>query len=82
MRLMACCPPGTTTMSEGDECSCVGEIGQDLGIAASTLSHHMKELRQAGLVVMKRNGQNMECWMNPAILQELSRFFSEEHGVE
>ena len=28
-------------------CACVGDIGQFLGIVPSTISHHLKELRQA-----------------------------------
>ena len=67
--LATCCKPGTVTSisaetaSEG--CACVGELGKDLDIVASTISHHMKELRQAGLVRMERRGQRIECWIDP-----------------
>ena len=56
-------------------CACVGELGQDLGIVASTISHHIKELRQAGLIRMERRGQKMECWIDPETLSALRDFF-------
>ena len=53
MRLTSCCLPGTVTSinpGTGEAgCACVGELGQDLDIVPSTISHHIKELRQAGL---------------------------------
>ena len=42
----------------------VGELGEDLNIAPSTVSHHIKELRQAGIIVVERRGKNIECWVN------------------
>ena len=79
MKLTSCCEPGTvasinnTTGETG--CACVGELGRDLGIVASTISHHIKELRQAGLIRMERRGQNMECWIDPKTLTALREFF-------
>ena len=80
LRLVSCCQPGTlTTIKENVEpenCACVGELGQDLGIVPSTISHHIKELRQAGLIRMERNGQKIECSMDPDVLAAIQRFFS------
>jgi ArsR family transcriptional regulator len=80
MRLITCCKPGTVTSISADTtsqgCACVGELGKDLNIVASTISHHMKELRQAGLVRMERRGQRIECWIDPETLASLQGFFS------
>ena len=79
MRLITCCKPGTVTSisadSEAQGCACVGELGKDLNIVASTISHHMKELRQAGLVRMERRGQRIECWIDTKTLENLQSFF-------
>jgi ArsR family transcriptional regulator len=80
MRLTACCLPGTVTSihpGTGEAgCACVGELGKDLDIVPSTISHHIRELRQAGLIRMKRRGQKMECWIDPETLKALQSFFS------
>ena len=80
MRLTSCCLPGTVTSinpGTGEAgCACVGELGQDLEIVPSTISHHIKELRRAGLIRMERRGQKMECWIDPATLTALKEFFS------
>ncbi|MBT8372326.1 MAG: helix-turn-helix domain-containing protein [Deltaproteobacteria bacterium] len=80
LRLCSCCQPGTLTSinpsTELEGCACVGELGQDLGIVASTISHHIKELKQAGLIRMERRGQKIECWVDPATLSTLQEFFT------
>jgi ArsR family transcriptional regulator len=42
----------------------------------STISHHLKELRQAGLIQMERRGQKMECWIDPNTVKAMGAFFS------
>ena len=78
--LATCCKPGTVTSISANKtsqgCACVGELGKDLDIVASTISHHMKELRQAGLVRMERRGQRIECWIDPETLADLQGFFT------
>jgi ArsR family transcriptional regulator len=54
----------------------VGELSDDLELAPSTISHHLKELNRAGLIEMERQGKNVMCWIEPAILEELGNFFS------
>ena len=79
MRLTSCCQPGTVASINSSTrevgCACVGELGQNLGIVASTISHHIKELRRAGLIRMERRGQKMECWIDPKTLTALRDFF-------
>jgi DNA-binding transcriptional ArsR family regulator len=43
----------------GPEGAAAGEIAEALGIAPATLSFHLKELRQAGLVQMRRDGRSL-----------------------
>ena len=79
LRLAACCRPGTCC--DGGPRECVGSLGKDLGIAASTVSHHLKELNRAGLIHMARSGQTVECWVEPETLDGLSGFFREADGT-
>ncbi len=44
---------------EGPDGIPAGEIGNRLGIAANALSFHLTRLRYAGLVSVRRNGQQM-----------------------
>ena len=74
-RLMNCCTPGTKCNPDEAVRFCVGELGKGLDIAPSTLSHHLKELNRAGLVNMARRGKNVECWLDPTVLTDLSAFF-------
>jgi len=74
-RLMTCCAPGTKCDAAAAVRFCVGDLGEGLDIAPSTLSHHLKELNRAGLVEMKRRGKHVECWVEPEKLKALSSFF-------
>ena len=70
LRLASCCPPGTKCDSEAVVRQCVGELGQDLEIDPSTVSHHLKELRRAGLIRMASTAASIfsvgwtgkRCW--------------------
>ncbi|MBU2498552.1 MAG: metalloregulator ArsR/SmtB family transcription factor [Proteobacteria bacterium] len=75
LRLVSCCVPGTVWSFEGQESTYVGDLSKNLDIVPSTVSHHLKELRQAGLIKMKRSGQKIECWVDPEIIKELEFFF-------
>ncbi len=76
-RLVDCCPPGTKWDEKEQMGACVGDLGEGLGIAASTLSHHIKELRRVGIIQVERRGQKVECMIDPEKIQMLVDFFSE-----
>ncbi len=80
-RLASCCLPGGACNTETEMYECVGKLGRDLGIAPSTISHHIKELYQAGLIKMKRRGQTVECWVDPETLDSLAEFFKQPAPV-
>lgn len=68
------CVPGEISTNE-EMRSSVGELGEGLGVAPSTVSHHLKELRHTGLIRMERKGKNIECWVEPETLEMLIQFF-------
>lgn len=74
LRMVQRCTPGTLE-TETESAAAVGELAAGLDIAPSTVSHHMKELRHAGLIHMRRAGQATECWVEPEALRELAAFF-------
>ncbi len=44
----------------------------------STVSFHLKELRNAGLITMERRGKNMICGVNRAALTRLAAYLGED----
>lgn len=75
LQLLRCCEPGTVCNANEIDRYCVGELGEKLDIAASTLSHHIKELTRAGLIQTARRGQHVECWVNRDAVAKLADFF-------
>ena len=55
---------------------CVGELGQDLEIDPSTVSHHLKELRRAGLIRVERRGKHILCWVDREAVLGLANLLS------
>jgi ArsR family transcriptional regulator len=56
----------------------VGDVGSELGIAASTLSHHLDKLRNEDLVKVRREGTFLWYSANAEALQELLGFLYAE----
>ena len=56
----------------------VGEIGGELDIPNSTLSHHLDKLKNEGLVLIQREGTFLRYTANTAALEELLGFLYAE----
>jgi DNA-binding transcriptional ArsR family regulator len=56
----------------------VGEIGDELGIPPSTLSHHLEKLKNEELVKVRREGTYLWYSANTEVLQELLGFLYAE----
>ena len=56
----------------------VGEIGNDLEIPSSTLSHHLEKLKNENLVKVRREGTFLWYSANVEVLQELLGFLYAE----
>ena len=56
----------------------VGRIQEALGVAASTLSHHLKHLEIAGLVTRRKEGVTHYCSANYQTMDALIAYLTEE----
>ena len=55
---------------------CLGDLIARLEIGAPTVSHHIKELVNAGLIEVQRDGKFVRCRLNAAMRTRLAAFFS------
>ncbi|MDP4094154.1 MAG: metalloregulator ArsR/SmtB family transcription factor [Bacillota bacterium] len=57
-------------------CDCtISLIMQKLGIGAPTISHHLKELNNAGLIETKKEGKYLVAHVNKELLNEIKTAF-------
>jgi ArsR family transcriptional regulator, arsenate/arsenite/antimonite-responsive transcriptional repressor len=56
----------------------VGEIGAELGIPSSTLSHHLDKLKNEGLATVRRESTFLRYTANTQALQDILSFLFEE----
>lgn len=56
----------------------VGEIGSELGVAPSTLSHHLDKLKHEGLVNVKRESTYLRYTANTEALRGILSFLFAE----
>ena len=59
----------------GDGEACVCDI-QDVGVSQPTVSHHLKKLREAGLLVSERRGTWVYCRVAPGALVAMARMLA------
>jgi ArsR family transcriptional regulator len=68
---------GGCELSEAGADRTVTEIAKGFDLALSTVSHHIKELRNAGLIICEKQGKQVYCRVNLALLNDLERFMRE-----
>ncbi|WP_083982927.1 ArsR/SmtB family transcription factor [Actinomadura hibisca] len=56
---------------EGGE-ACVCDLTDAFDLTGPTISHHLKVLKQAGLIDSERRGTWVYYWLNPGVLERLS----------
>ncbi len=66
----------------GEDGRTVGDIQREIGIPASTLSHHLSHLRSAGVVWQEREGTVLHCFVNFTMIAELVSFLTAECCVD
>lgn len=76
MRLVSCCRPGTVSLVDEESSAYVGQLGEELEVVKSTVSHHIKELKRVGIIRTERRGQKIACWVDPNIVEALKNFFT------
>lgn len=52
--------------------ACVCDISESFDLSQPTISHHLKVLREAGLLACERRGTWVYYWVIPSALQQLS----------
>ena len=57
-------------------CNCIiSEVINTLGIGAPTISHHLKELSNSGLIETDKDGKYLIARVNKGLLEELKNVF-------
>jgi ArsR family transcriptional regulator, arsenate/arsenite/antimonite-responsive transcriptional repressor len=62
----------------GDEGVPVGDLRAKLQMAASTLSHHLRHLREAGLITQERQGTTLICRADYSAMNKLVGYLVDE----
>jgi len=66
----------STKLEGGKEHGCgLADFICKLNVGAPTVSHHIKELVNADLITVERNGKFMTCFLNELMYNELKEFF-------
>ncbi len=61
--------------------ACVCELTGAFDVTGPTISHHLKVLREAGLIGSQRRGTWIYYWVNPAALARLSAVLAPQDSV-
>jgi len=70
---------GTERDHHDSPCKCMEKtftkVSSIMTLSRSTISHHLKELQNAGLIRCERNGQSFNCSVNKELLNEVRTLF-------
>lgn len=66
---------GEQRFEKGHACF-LHDLMERLNVGAPTVSHHLKVLVEADLIVTEKQGKFVLCRLNPAALTALRRFFA------
>jgi ArsR family transcriptional regulator len=69
--------PETEDVDPVDTGNSVSEIASQFDLSLSTVSHHLKELRNAGLIICEKRGQWVYCRPNPEVLKDIEGFLAD-----
>ena len=61
----------------GESGNTVSELAAEFDLALSTVSHHLKELKNAGLITCEKRGLWVYCAPNEEILKRIGSFAKE-----
>lgn len=62
-------------LADGERCIC--DLASTLGESDALISHHVKQLREAGLIRTRRVGRWLHCSLEPSAFQLLSTNLSQ-----
>lgn len=67
---------GKGSYGRDDVTNSISWIANRFDVSLSTVSHHIKELRNAGLIRCEKRGQTVYCSYDPELLAEVQRFMT------
>ncbi|MHB9003487.1 MAG: ArsR/SmtB family transcription factor [Coriobacteriia bacterium] len=62
-------------LADGERCVC--DLASTLGESDALISHHVKQLREAGLIRTRRVGRWLHCSLEPSAFQVLATHLSQ-----
>lgn len=60
-------------LADGEKCVC--DVSESLGISNALASHHLKKLREAGVVTTSRKGSWLYCRLEEGLLMKVAEEF-------
>jgi DNA-binding transcriptional ArsR family regulator len=71
---------GSGVRTVEDAQNSISKIASEFDLSLSTVSHHLKELRNAGLIRCKKHGQTVYCTPVPEALEAIAGFLGDAEG--